>query len=429
MQKDDAQKLISTAKELGRGPLAQLAAQWDHESTFPAESVRAVIDAGLLPLAVPVQYGGLGASLPVICRVVEELGAGCVSTALVLVMHWTSLLYLGDWCETPDEAEEARQLDALRKCVFTDVLEKGALVANCYGEPGSGANIFLPFTQAEPAEGGWRITGRKLGTLAAAASYLQLHAVVSQGESAGKIIQFVLPADLPGLSMEPLSGFVGVRGAAPSRVIIENCFVPERYRFGAIGLFLRANAMYPYSTLILAAPYLGLAQAAIEYARDHIKRRKIQGFERSLAEFPQTQRTMAELVVEVEAARAMLQRAAAEAVPNPPSHVRILNEAAKIIVGEMVVRVTTRALQMCGTRMLMQAFPLERYVRDALAGALHPPTTPEAFNLIGQLFLGLDPFAVQEQIVAKVKTDERPLPEDQLPSRGAIEHDISRKAE
>lgn len=119
----------------------------------------------------------------------------------------------------------------------------------------------------------------------------------------------------------------------------------------------------------------------------------------------------------VEAARAMLQRAAEEAVPNPPSHVRILNEVAKIIVGEMVVQVTIGALQMCGTRMLMQTFPLERYVRDALAAALHPPTTPEALNLIGQSFLGLDPLAAQEQIIAKVKSGERSLPEDQLPSR------------
>lgn len=200
-----------------------------------------------------------------------------------------------------------------------------------------------------------------------------------------------------------MSGFVGVRGATPNRVEFDDCLVPEDFRFGPLDCFAATNAAFPYATLLLAAPYVGLAASAVATCRDHLLARTVQGAARSLAYHPDSQRTVAELVIDLESARSMLYRAAAEAVPHPGSDVRILNECAKVAVAAMVTRVTVGALQACGARALSAATPLQRFVRDALACALHPPTSPESLALIGRLIFGLAPPETQAEELVEAR--------------------------
>lgn len=380
-------ELVSRAREVGRTVLRANAAAVDAEDVFPAESIVAVRDAGLLPLTVPKRYGGHAATLPVACRVAEELAAGCTATSLILVMHWISLQYLGDWCREPTDPDEAELLEKLRQRVFADTVDNGALVASCYGEPGSGSNIFLPFTQAEPTVDGWILTGRKFGTLADAAAHLALHAVVASGPHAQSVIQFIVPADTPGIRITRMSGLVGVRGASPCAVEFEGCVVDQRYRFLPLDWFGPTNDAYPYATVLLACPYLGVARAAIEAASSYARTRITQGSDAPLAAQPDVRSAIAALVVDLEAARSLLYRAAAEAIPHPSADVRVLNEAAKIAVTSMATRVCTAALQMSGARNLIRPSPLERFVRDSLPGAIHPPTTAQSLATIGNLVL------------------------------------------
>ncbi|MFD9691774.1 acyl-CoA dehydrogenase family protein [Kitasatospora sp. NPDC059088] len=382
--------LVQAAEELGSGTLRELAAQWDRCGEFPQSSVQAVREAGLLALTVPEEDGGASADLLTVCQVIEELAAGCASTALILVMHWTSLLYMGSWCQEPDARAERERLDELRRKVFRSVVDDGTLVASCYGEPGSGASIFTPFTRAVQQGGTWVVDGCKLGTLAQAAGHLQFHAVVAEGEDAGKIVQFVVPRDLPGIVVEPGGSIAGVRAAAPARVSFEACMVPERFVFGPVGAFQQANDYAPYATVLLAAPYVGIARAALDEARRHLSTRTIQGMDRPISAFPTTRQRLGHLLVEYESARALLHSAAERALLRPTPEVRILNEAIKVKAAETAVQVTTECLQLCGARMLSQRLPLERMVRDSLAGAMHPPTTPEAVLTIAELFLGTD---------------------------------------
>lgn len=387
------EELLARAAQVSELALRPNARHVDATGEFPESSVAAVRDHGLVPLTVPRDYGGHDATLLTTCRVIEELGRGCTSTALVLVMHWISLLYLGRWCLDPGDEDERARLEALRRLVFGNVVRDGVLVASCYGEPGSGADIFLPFTRAEPMAAGWRLSGRKLGTLAHKAGYLALHAVVGSGPDKGTVVQFIVPSNMPGIAIEPTRGLTGVRGAAPCRVEFRDCLVADSSRFGPIGCFGPTNAAFPYATLLLSAPYIGLASSAVAAAAEHLRQRTVQGAAAPLASYPDLQHAMAQLVTEVEAARSLLYRAASEAVPHPGAEVRILNEAAKIKAAETVTRVSVAALQLCGARALANSMPLERFVRDSLAAALHPPTSEQAMRLVGQFALGFDPLA------------------------------------
>jgi alkylation response protein AidB-like acyl-CoA dehydrogenase len=399
----DAADPVLLAREVSKAALQPHAAEVDEADVFPRESLAAVRDSGLLRLGVPSEYGGQPVSLLELCRVLEELGAGCASTALALAMHWISVFYLDTWFVEPADPAERDQLAALRTRVFGDIVRRGATVASCYGEPGSGASIFLPFSRAEPTDAGWVLTGRKLGTLAEVADYLAVHAVVGTGQAAGQVVQFVMPADLPGVRITRMGGFVGVRGAAPNRVEFDDCPVPAEFRFGPLDCFAATNMAFPYATLLLASPYVGLAVSAVATARDHLSARTVQGAARSLAYHPDSQRTMAELVIDLESARSLLYRAAAEAVPHPGPDVRMLNECAKVAVAAMVTRVTVGALQACGARALSAATPLQRFVRDSLACALHPPTSPESLALIGRLTFGLAAPETQAEELVEVR--------------------------
>jgi alkylation response protein AidB-like acyl-CoA dehydrogenase len=381
-------ELIDRAAEVAHEMLAKNAQLIDETGNFPYDSVAAIRQAGLIALTAPRRYGGQGASTFVACRVLEELATGCASTALIMAMHWISLQYLGDWCLQPVDTDEVNRLENLRHRVFAAVVQDGALIASCYGEPGSGPDIFSPFTQARPSPGGWILSGRKFGTLADAATFFAAHAVVTEGPDAGSVVQFIFPRETTGVRVTRLRGFVGVRGAAPCAVEFCDCVIADADRFLPPGMFAKVNDTYPYATLFLAAPYIGIARASIDALTTHVRHRTLQGSDRALASDHAVRRTVAQLVVELESARSLVYRAALEAVAVPDANIRILNEAAKIRVADMVSHVTVKALQISGARNLMQPSPLERCARDALACAIHPPTTDQALETIGRLALG-----------------------------------------
>lgn len=407
---------VGIARAVARDTLAPLAAQVDQTADFAPAAVAALRDSGLVGLPVPTAFGGPGIDLSGACRVLEAIGGGCMSTALLLTMHWISLFYLGRWAPPAPEGSESLALGLMQERVFANVIRHGALVANCYGEPGSGTNIPLPFTRATPRDNGWILEGRKLATLARHAEYLQLHAAIHDGGTCtGQIIQFIIPRSLTGVRIESLGRTVGVRAAAADRVILDKCYVAGEYRFGPINEFLLANDRFPYATLLISAPYLGLAQAALDYSALHLRQRRIQGLDRTAADIPHVQYQVGQLVTQVAAARALLEQATSSAPPFPSPERRVLNEAAKAFIGDMVLKVTSSLLQLGGMRMLLDAFPMERYLRDALAAGIHPPMTPEAVETVGRLFLGVSAPTLVSDALARLGDANRPLPVDKLP--------------
>ncbi len=413
---NDSASCLNTARSLASGPLKELAPEWDRDGQFPTSALRLLSDAGITSLTIPTRYGGVGAELPLVCKVLEAIGEGCINTGIILTMHLMSLQYLGGWADEIEEQDEKDVLWSLQKRIFDDVVRNGALVANCYGEPGSGANVFQPFTQARRVDGLWVINGVKFGTLADHASHIQFHArIVGSGSNDDdNVIQFIVPTSLPGIRVEKLPMLVGVRAAAPRRVIFSDCRVEEAFRFGPIGYFWRANRRYPYATVLIAAPYLGLAQAALTVAVEHLKGRRQQGSASPVSSYVELQFLVGRLAVQLEAARSLLYRAAQEAVADPGVQTRVLNDAAKCAVADAAKTIAVEALQLCGTRMLMTSAPAERHLRNSLAAALHPPTSVEAFTTIGRLVLGGDTSTFQEQVRASYSSDHG-LPDDDLP--------------
>lgn len=379
--------LRARARALQTAELAHSALQADADGTTPVAGLQAVRVAGLA--AATLDDGdGPALNLLQLCQLAEIIGTGCPSTALCLVMHWTSCLYMQPWMPELTRQEDRAHLAALCERVFEPIRTGQALIANCYGEPGSGAAIHRPFTSANFADQAWQVNGTKFGTMADAANFIQFHAqVLSSGPDNGQIVQFVVPRQTPGIAVETISDIVGVRGAGPRRVRLSDVVLEDRHRFGPVGIFDAAGQDYPFAALLLSAPYLGVAAAALDTIIAHLSHRSQQGASAVLADKDVLRSEIANLSVELEAARALLYRAAAEARPAPSQATRRLVEASKIAVARMVVAVTQRAMQLGGARMLMRHLPLERLMRDSHGAAVHPPSIPEALATIADTLL------------------------------------------
>ncbi len=357
--------------------LKECAPEIDRHPENVETSVRLVLKAGVGALPIPRDWGGGEFSLSDLVRALEELGAACPSTALCVAMHWLSVLYLSAWIDSVDN-------DA-REPVLRAVRNEHAFVANCYGEPSG--SIGSPATIAARHGDSWIVNGEKFGTFSAFSDFIQFHATVRGEDGDGRLIVFTIPRDTPGLQIKsgPAS-LEGVRGASPCIVYFNDCRILDRWRNGSVGAFSRAMLNYPFATLLLAAPYVGVAQNAIDTACRMALDRSMGG-RTKLAALPHFKAGIADLTVQLEASRSLLYRAAAAAVCNPTNSARLLNDAAKASVARAAPSICLQAAQLAGFGGMSRDNDLQRHLRDAQALAHHPASLHAALAAVSQLTL------------------------------------------
>jgi alkylation response protein AidB-like acyl-CoA dehydrogenase len=349
--------------------LAADAAAVDRGERSHAAIIALLRDHGLLAMK-PAD----SSALPVALRLSSKLGRGCVSSSLAFTMHMISVLYMTEFVpvlEPQDRLHLDRLLGGLRARSGGD-----AYIANCYAEPGSGAFIAGPETTARRIAEGWSVRGKKFGSFADAADFLQLHARVPD-DSSGAIIQFLCPADLPGITFRALPSALGARAASPLLVVLDDVSIDDQWRFGPLGMFQATAAAFPFATLLTVAPYIGAAEKALEEALAYGQERKVGPSRTPLASLPIFKAMVADCFVRLEEARALLERAAEGNLQMSPLRAARI-DAAKIAVATMAPRVCQEVLQLCGMRGLMDHLPFGRLLRDVQAAAHHPPSLAEA---------------------------------------------------
>lgn len=365
--------------------LAQHAADVDAGRWDRVQIVHQLRQQGLLK--TPFSGTSDALSMAEMVSALEVLGRGCVSSALALAMHWVSILYMTRFVPPLDGEEDAH----LKRLLSMILATRADLpyVANCYGEPGSGAHIAGAETRARRDGAGWRISGCKFGSFADAADLLQIHCRVDEDPHAGTLLQFVCRRDTTGISIEILPPTVGVRAAGPLLVRFEDVYVNDAWRFGPPDLFHAAGAAFPLASLLLVAPYVGLAEAAVEAAVSHARDRKVGADSTPLLRTAAFRNVLAGTLVRLESARALMKHAAADDLVVTPKR-RFLINAARVAVAKVVPRVCADMMHACGVRGLMEHTPFGRFLRDAQAVWAHSPSIPEAHECIVEDVSALD---------------------------------------
>jgi len=349
---DVQQRMVEMVRAFAGKEVAPQAGEIDRSDEWPRDLYRRMAELGLLGMMLPVVYGGSGADTVtwVLCQ--EELArasAAVAHTQLLCTLMGQLLVEHGS------EAQRRRWLPAMARG------ESVCVIAQT--EPGGGSDVAGIQTTARATADGWVLNGTKRFITAAAVCDLAI-VVATTDRTLGRegIALFVVEPGTAGFRHGGKDHVMGLHGVGTGELVFEDCRVPRTALLGSErGGFRRAMESLNAGRVGIGAQAVGVAQAALDAALAYAKTRV--AFGRPIAELQAIQFMLADMSTQIEAARLLVRRAALLKDRGRP----IAREAAeaKLMAAEMVVKVTSDALQIHGASGYVSDFPIERLYRDA----------------------------------------------------------------
>ncbi|MEK9904488.1 MAG: acyl-CoA dehydrogenase family protein [Rhodospirillales bacterium] len=332
--------------------IAPRAAEIDKTGEYPQDMFDLLKELGIFTLPFPNEYGGQD-SLLAGCVAVEELGRVCYNTGYLLVVQWTPF---GAIMAAGTKVQKDRYLPGLAS---------GELrAAFSITEPQSGSDVAGIKTRAHKSENGWHISGAKIWcTNALVSDFIVLAA--KTGESRGDVNFFIVPTDAKGLQIGPKEDKLGARGVPSSPLYLDDVLLPEDAILGDPGKgFRQVMGALALSRPIIGARAVGLAQGALDLAMQFMRERR--AFDQPLTDFQGLRWMLADMEMQIEAARGLVYKAAA--MTDAGIRGKELAHAAaisKAFASDMAMKVATDAVQIFGASGISNDYPINRYFRDA----------------------------------------------------------------
>jgi alkylation response protein AidB-like acyl-CoA dehydrogenase len=365
---------------------ATRSAQHDRDASHPIENYHRLRAEGFLHLTVAKELGGTAASFLDHTIAYEALGQGCPSTALSFNMHASVVMPVLQSDEVSSETK--RYLADL-------VVHQHCLIGGNFSEPGTTSLIGERSlsARARRVDGGYSITGRKMfASMLEAADYVIVMAYPDEatGPFAGMLL--LVPPAAPGRRVNANWDTLGMRATRSDSLILEDCRVPDS------AVLFRSDDIRPFRLAYLnwfwgsyTAVYLGVAVAAYNELRRAMHARQPTGHAQSLAYHPDVRRHVAELSVDLEAARLITYRSAwLSDTQGPTAETTAALYRAKYMVGEAVSRITRVALTLGGAHGIFKGSRLEQLFRDGAIATIQPPPADFCLWHMGLFELGLD---------------------------------------
>jgi alkylation response protein AidB-like acyl-CoA dehydrogenase len=337
---------------------------WDREGVFPYENFQDLKDHDFLSLTIPKEYGGKGLNLLEFLTIQEQLAEGDAPTALSLGWHLGTLL----------EAAENRHWEGgtfaflCREVVNNKALINLAQTERATGSPSRGG---IPTTTAVKVEDGWLINGSKAFTsMAEALDYSIVTANIDQTFDKGF---FLIDHRLNGVLVKETWDSISMRGTKSDDLLLNDVIVRED------ALLVREDGKSGTPKgwyLQVPAVYLGIAQAARNYAIRFASEYSPNTLKGPIADVPEVKRKIGKMELELFQARTVLYAVARKWVEQPELRPLLGAElaAVKHTVTNSANRVVDVAMRIVGARSLSAQNPLQRHFRDVRAGLHNPPT-------------------------------------------------------
>ena len=366
--------------------LQERAGQHDRDGTFPHENFADIRRAGLPSLVIPEEFGGWGANLLESTLTMEKLAQGDGSTALSFVMH---VQVMGGVAEEPQGWPRP-----LFEQVCRDAVARGALINSVATEPklGSPSRGGMPETTAEPVrENGaaaWLINGLKtFASLSPEMDYFIIPAALQDGSD--HIARFVIPAGPHFEIIETWDSF-GMRATGSHDLKIVNARVTDEEMIARGAPSPRTTGKAPANAWLICtvgAVYLGVAQAALDFAADFARKRAPTALGKPIAELEGIQRRLGQAELLLLQARALLYNTARDWDEMSGSRREELAPAViatKYTVTNNAIEAVDHAVRVVGGASMARSLPLERYLRDVRPGLFHPLNDDQALLIFGQ---------------------------------------------
>jgi alkylation response protein AidB-like acyl-CoA dehydrogenase len=368
---DEQRAIQELARDFARREIRPVAAEYDEREEMPWPVLRKAATIGLLSYGLPEEHGGGGVPDGIVgvtnFVVTEELAWGCAAIATEIT---SSTYAAGPILAFGTEEQQRRYLPLF---CDPDEVHLGAL---CLTEPQAGSDISAITTTARRHGADWVLDGRK--QFITNGGIADVHIVFARVEGERGMGAFIVEGGTPGLSMGRKERKLGVRASHTAEVLLEGCRVPDANRLAGAPIApqlrrsthaeselsgaAQALTLLQYSRMTFAAAALGVARAAFEYARDYARDRTAFGV--PIGRHQAVAFKLADMAIEIEAARALLWRAGWLATSGRQLALAE-GSMAKCLTADVAVRCCTEAIQILGGHGYVRDHPVEKWYRDA----------------------------------------------------------------
>lgn len=368
---------LSTFDAALDGVIADRASAVDADALFPAHTLSALRESGLLGLVTPTGHGGLGGSFGDAARLVAHIAQRCGSSAMVTCMHFAGAAVLAQY----GDADTNR------------AVAEGRLVTTlAFSEAGSRSHFWAPLSTAKSEGDEVVLDARK--SWVTSANHADAYVWSSQTLGAeGASTIWVVRRGSDGLSVPAPYVGLGLRGNDSTPIHAEGVRVPKSAMLGAdgAGFDVMMGTVLPIFSLMNAACSIGVMEGALAGAAQHVSGTGYEHLGSQLRDLPTVRAYLAKARVRADQARA-LWLDAIDAVDNGREDAMLRVLEVKASAGDAAIEVTQTCMRVCGGAAYRKELGVDRYFRDAQAASVMAPTSDVLYDFIGKALTGLPLF-------------------------------------
>ena len=372
---EDQMMIRDLTRQVAEEKVVPVREELDEKEEFPWEIMNVLAQSDLFGLFIPEEHGGLGKGCLELSIAVEELSRACLGVSTTYAAN-----ALGTYPILLYGSEEQK------KKYLPDIAAGKRLVAFALTEANAGSDAAGIQTSARLEGGEYVLTGTKQWiTNGGEAEIYTVIAMTDKSKGARGASAFIVEKGTPGFHFGKKERKMGIRASSTRELIFDNCKIPRENILGKEGLgFIVAMRTLDNSRTGVGAQGVGVAQGAFEEAIK-FSRQRIQ-FGHPIITFQAIQHMLADMAIEIEAARALVYSIARH-IDSGARDITKESAIAKVYATDMAMRVTTNAVQVMGGSGYMREYPVEKMMRDAKILQIYEGTNQIQRNVIAQALI------------------------------------------
>jgi len=369
---EEEEQFRAAIREFAEGEVRPRVEEMDKEAHLDGDLIRQCFELGLMAIETPEEYGGTGSTFFNAILAIEELARVDASTSVFVDVQNT--LVTNAILRWANEDQKKKYLPALAE----DTVGAYAL-----SEAGSGSDAFALKTRAVDKGDYWEISGQKLWiTNGNEAEIFIVFATIDPSAVYKGITSFIVEKNFEGFSVGKKEDKLGIRASSTTGLILDNCKVPKENVLGEVGKGYKVSIETLNEGRIgIGAQMIGIAQGAYEAALNYTAERE--QFGQAINQFQAVQFQLAEMAIELEAARLLVYNAARL----KDSGKSFLKEAAmaKVYSSRVAEKISSKAIELFGGYGYVKDYPVEKFWRDSKIGAIYEGTSNMQLQTIAKL--------------------------------------------
>ncbi len=368
---DDQKSIRTLARRIAEEKVVPVRAELDETGKFPWDIMKNCAETGLFGVSIPEAYGGMGGGSFENCIVVEELSKACLG---VSVSYAASLL--GAYPILLGGSEEQK------KKYLSQIASGSKLGAFGLTEANAGSDAQGIRTEAKKDGDYYILNGTKQWiTNGGEADIYTVIAMTDRSKGGRGATAFILEKGMEGFTFGKKENKLGIRASATRELVFQDCKVPKENVIGREGLgFILTMRTFDRTRPGIGAQAVGVAHGALDAAVQYARERE--QFERKIISFQAIQHMLADMAIQVEAARALVYSVARYIDSNPKDFSKV-SAMSKVFPSDVAMKVVVDAIQVFGGYGYMKEYPVEKMMRDAKILQIYEGTNQIQRNIIG----------------------------------------------